>query len=586
LKISGVRPRVLITAVLPVTLVAALLSVVVIWSRIGEMESDHRERALATARQIAATAEFGLFTGNDAVLQTLVNAVSRQTDVRTVTLLRRDGTMAARAGHPIQAPPRLPIRPAETLEEIRDDVRRVIQTVTATDVPLEEWIEGRPAESPGGGTMLGYAVVDLSLAPIKAAERRLLLAGLLVTVAGLLLGWALAVRIERTQKDLERRIAEATAELRTKKEEAELATLAKSRFLAFASHDLRQPMHALGLFVARLDQLSHDTETRELIGHLDTSVRALQDLLDAILDISRLDARVETPCAEPVAIAALWEYMEPEFAAAAEQKGIALRVRPSVLWVMSDPRLLHRMLLNLVSNAVRYTAHGGVLITCRRRGDHAQIEVRDTGPGIPRELQDEVFKEFVQLDNPGRERGKGLGLGLTIVEATARLLGHPLTLISLPGRGSCFRIELPLAAPPNNGGGNAVIPGQSDLQGLTVLVVDDDELARTAVVGLLQSWGCLVFSAAGGDDALNIVSRIGAPDIIACDFHLGRGDTAIELVAQLRDAVGAPVPAFVMSGDTSPEVVQATEKAGLLLLHKPVRPARLRALIHRLGNPV
>ncbi|MGP1609547.1 MAG: ATP-binding protein, partial [Burkholderiales bacterium] len=444
---------------LPVTLVAALLSVVVVLSRIGEMEADHRERAFATARQIAAKAEFGLFTGNEAVLQALANAVSRQIDVRAVMLLRRDGTLAASAGRPALPLSPLPVPPAETLEDARDNVRRVTQAVTATDVPLEGWIEGQSPGPRENGTPLGYAVVELSLTPIKAAERRLLLAGLLVTVAGMLLGWALAVRIERTQKDLERRIAEATAELRTKKEEAELATLAKSRFLAFASHDLRQPMHALGLFVARLDQLSHDGETRKLIGNMDASVRALQDLLDAILDISRLDARVETQHTEPVAIAALWEHMEREFAAAAEQKGIVLRVRPSPLWIMSDPRLLYRMLLNLVSNAVRYTMRGGVLVTCRRRNGQALIEVRDTGPGIPRELQSEIFKEFVQLDNPGRERGKGLGLGLTIVEATARLLGHPLTLISLPGRGSCFRIEVPLAAAPNSGAGNAAIPG-------------------------------------------------------------------------------------------------------------------------------
>jgi signal transduction histidine kinase len=585
-KIPGVRPRVLIAAVLPVTLVAALLSVVVVLSRIGEMEADHRERALATARQIAATAEFGLFTGNDAVLQTLANAGARQAGVKAVTLLRRDGTVVVSAGHPAPVPPRLPARATEALEEIRDDIRRVVQAVTATEVPLETWVEDGAVQPRNSESVLGYAVIELSLMSIKAAERRLLLAGLLVTVAGMLLGWALAVRMERTQKDLERRIAEATAELRSKKEEAELATLAKSRFLAFASHDLRQPMHALGLFVARLDRLSHDAETRKLIGNLDASVRALQDLLDAILDISRLDARVETHHTEPVAVAALWEHMEREFAAAAEQKGIVLRVRPSPLWIMSDPRLLYRMLLNLVSNAVRYTVHGGVLVTCRRRNGQALIEVRDTGPGIPRELQNEVFKEFVQLDNPGRERGRGLGLGLTIVEATARLLDHPLTLISLPGQGSCFRIEAPLAAAPNSGGGNAVIPGQSDLQGLKVLVVDDDGLARTAVAGLLESWGCLVFSAAGGDEALPIVANIGAPDIIACDFHLGRGDTAVELVARLRHAVGAPIPAFVMSGDTSPEVAQATEKAGLLLLHKPVRPARLRALMHRLVNPV
>ena len=581
MRIPGVRPRVLLTAVLPVTLVAALLSVIVVTTRIGEMDADHRERALATARQLAATAEFGLFTGNDAVLQTLANAVARQAYVAAVALLRRDATVAARAGSLATASLRLPAGGREAAEERGPDLRRVVQAVTATDVPLEEWLQGGSA--PGThDTVLGYAVVELSLAPIHAAERRLLLAGVLVTLAGLLLGWALAVRIERTQKDLERRIAQATAELRAKKEEAELATLAKSRFLAFASHDLRQPLHALGLFVARLEQLRHDPETRRLIGNLDASVRALQDMLDAVLDISRLDAGVETPRPEPVAVAALWEHVEREFVPAAEEKGIALRVRPTSLWVMSDPRLLHRMLLNLVSNAVRYTGRGGVLVACRRRKDRAWIEVRDTGPGIPRDLQDEVFKEFVRLDHSGRGGAQGFGLGLTIVDLAARLLGHPLTLASIPGRGSCFRIELPLAAPPPAGAADAALTGPSDLRGLTVLVVDDDDLARTAVVGLLQSWGCRVFSAAGPDEALAIAADTGAPDVIACDFHLGRGETAIGIVARLRAAVGARVPAFVISGDTDPGTMRAAEGAGLPVLHKPVRPARLRALIHRL----
>jgi CheY-like chemotaxis protein len=235
-----------------------------------------------------------------------------------------------------------------------------------------------------------------------------------------------------------------------------------------------------------------------------------------------------------------------------------------------------------VSNAVRYTSRGAVLVTCRRRGGRAQIEVRDTGSGIPPELQSEVFKEFVQLGNSGRDRAKGLGLGLPIVDLTARLLGHPLTLVSIPGRGSCFRIELPLASPAQATAAESAAPGQGDLQGLTVLVVDDDELARTAVAGLLQSWGCRVFSAAGGDEALSIAAEVGTVDVIACDFHLPRSETAITLIPRLRSAIGATAPAFIMSGDTDPATLRAAEQSGLPLLHKPVRPARLRALLHRL----
>ena len=582
MKFAGIRLRVLAVAMLPVTLVAALLSVIVASTRIGEMEADHRERGFATARQVAATAEFGLFAGNDAALQTLANAVARQTDVTTVMLLRRDGALAASAGRALAAPALLPQRPLDSLEEMRSDVRRVVQAVSATDVPLEDWIAGGIAQSQASEAVLGYVVVDLSLAPIKAAERRLWLAGLLVTLVGMLAGGALALRMERAQKLLERRIADATAELRTKKEEAELATLAKSRFLAAASHDLRQPMHALGLFVARLEQLQHGTETQRLIGNVEASVRALQDLLDGLLDISRLDAGVEKPRLEPVEVAGLFQHVEREFASAAEQKGIALRVRPSPLWVLSDSRLLYRVLLNLVSNAVRYTSSGGVLVACRRRGANAVIEVCDTGAGIPAGMREEVFEEFVQLENPERDRTKGLGLGLTIVKRTATLLGHPLTLDSTPGRGSRFRVEAPLARAPAPGSERAEAPLQLDLGGLMVLVIDDDALARAAIVELLRSWGCLVTPAASGKEALSTAAGIGKPDLIACDYRLPAGENAIELVARLRTVFGAPVPAFLISGDTAPEVLRAAEAASLILLHKPVRPARLRALIHRL----
>jgi CheY-like chemotaxis protein len=199
-------------------------------------------------------------------------------------------------------------------------------------------------------------------------------------------------------------------------------------------------------------------------------------------------------------------------------------------------------------------------------------------------MQAEVFEEFVQLDNPERDRAKGLGLGLTIVKRTAALLGHPLTLISTPGRGSCFRVEAPLARAPAPGSDRADAQPPLDLSGLSVLVVDDDALARAAIVELLRSWGCRVTAVASGKDALSAVAGGSTPDLIACDYRLPAGETAIEVVARLRSAFGAQVPAFLISGDTGPDVLRAAEASGLILLHKPVRPARLRALIHRLAR--
>ncbi|HYD56687.1 MAG TPA: hybrid sensor histidine kinase/response regulator, partial [Burkholderiales bacterium] len=313
------------------------------------------------------------------------------------------------------------------------------------------------------------------------------------------------------------------------------------------------------------------------------SVRALQDLLDALLDISRLDSGTEKAQVEPVPVEALFERLEREFAPAAAQKGLALHVRPSPLWVASDARLLYRVLLNLVSNAVRYTAQGGVLVSCRRRGGRALIEVRDTGMGIAAPMHAEVFQEFVQLHNPERDRAKGLGLGLTIVKRTAELLGHELSMTSTPGRGSCFRIEAPLAEPVSMRAEPVAAPPQ-DLRGLSILVVDDDALAREALVELLQSWGCSVRAAANGAEALAACAGASAPDVLACDFRLPGGEDAIALVGKLRAACG-PLPAFLMSGDTDPAVLRAAEAAGLTLLHKPARPAQLRALVYRLVRP-
>ena len=259
----------------------------------------------------------------------------------------------------------------------------------------------------------------------------------------------MAQRLESGRDELEQRIATATQALREKKEEAETATRAKSRFLAAASHDLRQPMHALGLFVARLAQLPHDAPTTHLIGNLDASVQALQELLDGLLDVSRLEAQAVQVQLRPFPLADLFEQLRASLALTAQQKGLRLRVRPTQVWVLSDSALLHRVLLNLLSNALRYTQTGGVLLACRSGADgqHVRIEVWDSGIGIAPEHQSAVFKEFYQIGNSERDRNKGQGLGLSIVERSAQLLGYPLQMRSSLGRGTRFSLCVPVAPP-------------------------------------------------------------------------------------------------------------------------------------------
>ena len=393
----------------------------------------------------------------------------------------------------------------------------------------------------------------------------------------------MAAKIEESQAELERRVEEATAELRAKKEESEAATLAKSRVLAYASHDLRQPLHALELFVSHLRQLPLNYESARIVSNVDSCAQTLGVLLDGLLDLSRLDSGLIQPAPQAVPVSVLWERLHDAFAETAADKRLELRFRPSPLWLLTDVQLMNQILLNLVSNAIRYTRTGGVLIACRRAGKHARIQVWDTGVGISPEHQEEIFKEFVQLDNPERDRTKGLGLGLAIVERAARVLGHRLGMRSVPGRGSCFSLDVPIAdavtfAP-------AKTPSTVDsfsFAGFTVLVVEDDSMARRALVDLLRSWDCVVVEAGTADDAQRLLAEGCRPDVIASDFQLPNRQSGIDLVGLARAILGTDVAAFIISGDTRAEVMVGAKAAGLPLLHKPVQAARLRRMLQLL----
>jgi len=395
----------------------------------------------------------------------------------------------------------------------------------------------------------------------------------------------MAARIEESQEQLERRVADVTAELRAKKEESEAATLAKSRVLAYASHDLRQPLHALELFVSRLTQLPLNYEAAKIVSNVDSSVRTLGELLDALLNLSRLDSDLIQPSAQAVRVSELWERLHRAFAEPAAAKHLQLRFRPSGLCLMTDVQLLHQILLNLVSNAIRYTRTGGVLVACRRAGTHARLEVWDTGVGIPPEHREEIFKEFIQLDSPERDGTQGLGLGLAIVERAARVLGQRLAMRSVPGRGSCFSIDVPIADPLTS----VIVPAGAPsvdnalcFTGVTALVVEDDVLARRALVDLLRSWGCVVMEAGTAQDAQRLLARGCRPHVIASDFRLPGPHSGVDLVRLARETLGKDVAAFIISGDTHADVMVAAKAAGLPLLHKPVQAARLRTVLHRL----
>jgi signal transduction histidine kinase/CheY-like chemotaxis protein len=427
--------------------------------------------------------------------------------------------------------------------------------------------------------ILGYVISRSLIGPVTEIE-----AGLKQIAAG-----DFSQRLRVGNRDelgaLAASVNKTSAQLGDLYHKLELANLAKSRFLAAASHDLRQPLHALNLFLDQLRNARNRAERKELLARIDTAVISMNDLFDALLDISKLDAGVLTPDISDFPVDRLLKRVETTFLAAARGKGLRLRVVPSAAWVRSDFILLERILLNLVSNAVHYTERGGIVIGCRRRNGRMRIDVCDSGIGIPEDQRRNIFGEFYQLDGATRDRAGSLGLGLAIVDRLCCLLDHPIELSSQVGRGSRFSVSVP-AAPAGAGVTEAAATSLSVAlaePGKLIVVIDDDAAVRESTRGLLQRWGCRVATAACEDTVLARLAELGGtPDLIICDYRLAHGQTGFELINRLRGACGAQIPAFLISGDTSPERLREAHEEGYYLLHKPVRPSTLRSLVRRL----
>jgi signal transduction histidine kinase/CheY-like chemotaxis protein len=371
-------------------------------------------------------------------------------------------------------------------------------------------------------------------------------------------------------------------ELRIQKEAAEQANVAKSKFIATASHDLRQPVHALGLLAGALQGHAMNDDMRRLVGQIGGSVTAMDGLFDSLLDISRLDAGVVEAQIEDFPIQTVLERVCRDYLAEAETKGLRLVWNRCSAIVRTDPFLLERILRNLVSNAVRYTDRGSIVVGCRR-GNRLRLEVWDTGRGIPLEQQGQVFREFFQLETPERDRAKGLGLGLAIVDRLAKLLDCAVTLRSEPGKGSVFMISVALAqsqglgVPSPQGAPMFVMP-----RGL-ILVIDDDPVIQSAMQSLLSSWGHDVIVAGSGAEMLDrIATPSRRPDLIICDYRLRDGKNGIGVIKRLQSNYNERVPAVLITGDTASDRLQEAQESGLVLLHKPVAEIKLRATVGNL----
>ncbi|HTU64544.1 MAG TPA: hybrid sensor histidine kinase/response regulator [Steroidobacteraceae bacterium] len=414
-----------------------------------------------------------------------------------------------------------------------------------------------------------------------------------VVLALIILGWLFAITDQARRygaqfsESVRLRFAneELIARLRQEKGVAEEASMAKSRFLAAASHDLRQPVHALSLFVAALRPRVTDGEASRMLDHVDSSVQAMGGLFNGLLDISRLDAGVVEVNVQTFAIQPLLERICRDFAAEAAAKRLELRLKPSRAAVFSDPLLIERVVRNIVANAIAYTDEGRIVVGCRRRGRTLVVQVWDTGRGIPPEEQAHIFQEFYQVGNPERDRTRGVGLGLAIVNRLTTLLGHPLSLRSRPGHGSVFLLELPFSDAPLESAPRAADVEEAAVgnSGL-VLVVDDEAAIQIAMKSLLEGWGFSAITASSCESMLEkLASCPDRPALIICDYRLRAHEDGIRVIERLRSEYNDDdIPGMLITGDTAPDRLREAQESGLVLLHKPVPNHRLRSAIAHL----
>ncbi len=618
LSLSSIRSRMLLIALLPALLTEFGMVAYFTTQTLATAEDAMQTRATHAARHLADTLPYALVSGDTTQMDALLKTETDTNQLSYVRVTDARGRLVASSGDTLHA--------ALRADHHR---QRVEIRLPAADAGSDRLFAASGAPVDG---LLGRAEVGVSRDQISTFKRDTLIHAALLMLAALVLTGALAWRlsgrlagqlqhvgqvVERLARhdltaraqlpptgevgalaagvnkmadalqahrgELEQRIREATAHLAAKKDIAERAHHARSRFFAAASHDLRQPLYALSLFVAALKARNQQTEAQTLIENIEASTAAMELLFNALLDISRLDAGAIEVHPVHFPLQKLLRDLEQQFGAVAAERRLRLRFRPCDVTLYSDPLLIERILVNLIANAIRYTDDGGVLVACRRRGRMVRLSVIDTGRGIPPDQQESVFHEFVQLHNPARDRSKGLGLGLAIVSRLGRLLGHRVNLRSRPGHGSMFSIDVPcgdasLIQPPVP----ASAPGQIPADAL-VLLVDDESAILRGMAELFDNWNIDLVTARSAGEAeqwLDSLARV--PDVIVSDFRLPDDSDGIEVITRLRQKYGRDIPAILVTGDTAPDTILRISQAGFPLLHKPLRPAKLRALLTHL----
>jgi signal transduction histidine kinase len=422
---------------------------------------------------------------------------------------------------------------------------------------------------------------------IEVRSNRMPGGGLVITLSDVTPSFEAAEALERANANLEKRVRDRTeeltrlnSELALAKSTAEDANISKTRFLAAASHDILQPLNAARLYVTSLVERQNGGEDSRLVENIDDSLEAIEEILGALLDISRLDAGAMTTAITSFKMSDLMRSLEIEFVPIALAKGLKLTFVPCSLPVESDRLLLRRLLQNLISNAIKYTPHGRVLIGCRRRGQSLQISVYDTGVGIPVVKRGEIFKEFHRLEQ-GARIARGLGLGLSIVERLARVLNHGIALDANAGGGSVFSVTVPTAKAINYTAAvtTATPLSRTPISGALIVCIENDAAILDGMKTLLTGWDAEVIAVADPDAAIEAITAAGTPVTgLLVDYHLDRGN-GVAAIRDIRRRFGESIPAILITADRSPHVRAAAREEKIPVLNKPVKPASLRALL-------
>ncbi len=646
LLMSSLRWRLLWISMLPLILFALIWMSYALAQRYTDLSSQLEQRAHLLARQMAVASDYAIFAQNNLVLQNITASVVKEPEVslagvydaslQALSISESDRGFTKYPGANLFLQMKVVANSGQPLMAIESDrLLRYIQPINAVGLDLEDQPKNATKLSP----ISGYAVIEVSLDSVYT-ELIKFLGGVLFFLGGMLyIAWRvvnrfssqlelsfrlvanaakqigagetqvrlgtndikvfdhlssdlnlMAERLEFSQKNLEGQVLTATKALREQKDAAEMSNNAKSRFLAAASHDLRQPIHAISLLVSAAQYEKDPAEQSAIIRRIENGTSALSDLLNSLLGISRLDGGGVQIHLEDFALSRIMNNLQNTYQSLAEEKGLDLIIRPTKACTRSDPMLLERILSNLVSNAVRYTPAGGVVyVAVRARAQEWLVQVRDNGPGISPEEQDNIFQEFVQLSNPQRDRSQGLGLGLAIVKRLMHLLSHRVEVRSALGQGASFGVFIPRIDLNESNAQTVVDPVKFSnnpslqLKGLRILVVEDDELVRQSFQGLLAMWGAHVDVFGQAEWAIEHVKNLEhRPDLIITDHRLGGSHNGLELSREIAQLLSHPIPTLLITGDTEDTSLQRLSESHFLVLYKPVKPNVLVSTIHSL----